>query len=171
MNVHPLLVHFPVAMFTVFAFLEFLPEKKIAKYIDINIKYHIGLFLLVVGVAGASAALASGEAIEDSFRALNYIVEVHSAFATATTWIFGALLFAYIFKYIARLQFWTNLQKQFSFLQFVQKLANVLFQRQVRLLLAIIGLISISITGALGGAIAYGPEIDPFVSFVYNLFF
>lgn len=33
---------------------------------------------------------------------------------------------------------------------------------------ALIGLWMVSITGALGGAIAYGPNIDPFVSIVYH---
>lgn len=37
--------------------------------------------------------------------------------------------------------------------------------------LALIGLIAITMTGALGGAIVYGPNVDPVVKFVYSLFF
>lgn len=33
------------------------------------------------------------------------------------------------------------------------------------------GLLLITLTGALGGIIAYGPDIDPVASFVYRLLF
>jgi len=36
---------------------------------------------------------------------------------------------------------------------------------------ALIGAVCLTITGALGGAMVYGPTSDPFVSFIYTLFF
>ena len=39
------------------------------------------------------------------------------------------------------------------------------------LLIALVGIVVITITGALGGAIVYGPEVDPIVSVIYHLFF
>jgi hypothetical protein len=38
-----------------------------------------------------------------------------------------------------------------------------------RLPLALIGVLAITITGALGGVIAFGPDIDPAATFFYNL--
>jgi len=35
--------------------------------------------------------------------------------------------------------------------------------------LALFGLAAIAITGALGGAIVYGPNIDPFVAFIIKI--
>jgi hypothetical protein len=39
------------------------------------------------------------------------------------------------------------------------------------ILLAILGLVTLLITGALGGAIVYGVAGDPFTAFVYKIFF
>jgi len=38
-------------------------------------------------------------------------------------------------------------------------------------LLALLGLVLIIITGGLGAAIVYGPNVDPFVNFIYSIFF
>ena len=38
-------------------------------------------------------------------------------------------------------------------------------------LMALVGLVALTITGGLGAAIVYGPAIDPFVGSIYHLFF
>ena len=50
----------------------------------------------------------------------------------------------------------------------VQKIAETLYKNFVPLL-ALLGLIAITITGGLGGAIVYGKDVDPIVSFIYKL--
>ena len=40
----------------------------------------------------------------------------------------------------------------------------------VAMVWAVLGLAAISITGALGAAIAHGHDSDPFVSFIYQIF-
>ena len=48
---------------------------------------------------------------------------------------------------------------------------TLLFKPWLLFLLGLAVLIAITITGSLGGALVYGPEIDPVVSFIYHLFF
>lgn len=38
-------------------------------------------------------------------------------------------------------------------------------------MLALLGIIAVTITGALGGAISHGANTDPVVQMIYNLFF
>ncbi len=51
------------------------------------------------------------------------------------------------------------------------KIAKWIINTRVSFILALIGIVGITITGTLGGAMVHGPEVDPFVSFVYHLFF
>jgi hypothetical protein len=51
-----------------------------------------------------------------------------------------------------------------------QKLSRI-FSSQVFVVLAVLGFLALSVTGALGNAITRGPESEPITSFVYHLFF
>ena len=51
------------------------------------------------------------------------------------------------------------------------KIESLVLESFIVALAALAGLIAISITGALGGAIVYGPDVDPVVSLVYHLLF
>jgi hypothetical protein len=42
-------------------------------------------------------------------------------------------------------------------------------KRWVSILLAIVGLILITVTGALGGILVYGPDVDPVAKLLYSL--
>ena len=169
MNFHPLFVHFPIAMFTLYSIIELVPEKLFRS--KIHIKRDISVVLLVTGLLGALVALPTGEAIEDSFKAVNDLVEMHSLMANISTWLFTSLLFAHIFNIISPLTVWYKIENRFRFLSVLKQLGAFLYHRKVRWVLALAGLLSISTTGALGGAIAYGPQVDPIVGFVYSLFF
>jgi hypothetical protein len=132
------------------------------------------MVLLTVGVFSSFTALSSGEEAADILGETN-LVEIHSAFAVASTWIFGVLLVAYLIHLLA-----TSLsverirllvEKLGPFWRLLVSLSRFILKPYTTITLALLGLITITVTGALGGAIVYGPDIDPIVSFVYNLFF
>ena len=50
------------------------------------------------------------------------------------------------------------------------RFVNAVLQSPFLILMALAGLAAITITGALGGAVVYGPNIDPVVSAVYRFF-
>lgn len=116
--------------------------------------------LLLIGVAGAFAALATGDSAEHLTHPNRQLVNMHATFASLSTWSYSALLvgeFAAIVNaknYIYKKGFeWIS-----SLLRFLEK---VLCNRIFSVTLAIVGFIAISITGMLGGIIAYGTTADP----------
>lgn len=169
MNIHPLFVHFPIAFLTVYAIVEVVRAKK---FLALSWLQNTKLVLLLVGVAGAFLALGTGDFGEREFAAARAIINVHETFATITTTIFCVLLVNYLITGIDTI--WGTQITSTSFgkvwLYFV-KILRVVFSGPVLVMLALAGLLAVTITGALGGAIVYGPDADPVVHFVYTIFF
>lgn len=176
MNIHPLFVHFPIALLVVYSLIEIgaylLPSLRRQTWV-----FSVKVFLLVAGAFFAFLALVTGGIAEDLVEKVNqyaFIVKVHSPFAVATTLVYLVLLAAYLVRWFD-MRGWgsrivgTNsmLLRMWSFKKFV---AHIVLDTWLLSFLALVGLILLMITGALGAAIVYGPNIDPFVSFTYHLF-
>ncbi|MHB1316513.1 MAG: DUF2231 domain-containing protein [Minisyncoccota bacterium] len=164
MNIHPLFVHFPIALLTVYALAEIIWYKKITLQ---TWWWNFKAALLTLGVIGGFVALQTGD-IAESIKGRSSLIEIHSTFAAISVWIFSALLFSYIIKFISLykseyVQYGFK-NKAFYFVEYVGK-----FITKISILLAFIGLITLTITGALGGAIVYGPDVDPVVNFIYSI--
>ena len=157
MNIHPFFVHFPIALLVVYAVLEILPLNN--RYPSVK-WIHIKAALLFIGVIGAYFSVVAGEFAEKLIQdeALKEVVETHAFFATTATFIFSVLAISYF----------ASLKNMDGI---ASRIANFILQRKISLFLAFAGLIAILITGGLGASIVYGPDADPFVSFVYKLFF
>lgn len=163
MNIHPIFVHFPIALFTLFCILELLRF-----WLKQPHWFYVKALLVIAGFSGAVVAIFTGEMAAEFLEGsdLEKVVEIHASFAVLSTLIFMTAAFAYFIS-------WINKTKQIqnrSWL-FVTKIQKFLIETNFAYILAVLGLIAITITGALGGSIVYGPEVDPFVSFVYHLFF
>lgn len=52
----------------------------------------------------------------------------------------------------------------------LNSLSEIVLSNPLAIVLALLGLGALMITGALGGAITYGPDADPIVSIVYKIF-
>ena len=169
MNIHPIFVHFPIALLALYAILETIHFRKLIYKIEF---FYIKFFLLATGTIGAFFALATGDDAEKLHRDVRSLVHVHSNFATITTIIFCILLAIYVFDWV-NLVFGEKLEvSKYSKIWNLKKLIiHKIFPGPVIILLAILGLITLLITGALGGAIVYGVTGDPFTAFVYKIFF
>jgi len=171
MNIHPILVHFPIAMLVIYAVFEIARFRFLTRQ---SWYEPTKVVLLAIGVLSSFVALSSGEVAADIVGETD-LVEMHSAFAVASTWIFSVLLIAYIVHGLAvslsvtRIR--TLVEKLGPIWRALIVLARFILKPSVAVILAILGLMAITVTGALGGAIVYGPDIDPIVSFVYHLFF
>jgi len=130
--------------------------------------------LLMIGVVFSLFALSSGETAEH-IMGRSQLIETHSFYAVASTWIFAILLVAYLVHGLAISLSISRIRTLMEKLGFIWRmlilLARLILKPYIVVTLAVLGLITITITGALGGAIVYGPEADPIVSFIYNLFF
>lgn len=164
-NLHPLFVHFPIALLFIYSIIKILPFQK---WFPKVFWKDIERVLLLIGVLGAFVALSTGEIAEELVRANHSLVEMHSAFASVATWLYSALLIGEIATIINARNFTYSKTLQFisSLLKFIEKILNN--QTFVKIL-AVLALIAISVTGLLGGVIVYGPSADPFANIVLKI--
>lgn len=179
MNLHPVIVHFPVAFLTVYAILEFL---RLQVFIRQLFWFYLKAVLVVVGEIGALVATYTGSTarhellssgIGDKSLNLRAVVSLHETWSHLSVVIFGLLAAAYLVQWLNRLAVIDYIPS--TFLKSIWKLGtwlqHLLNETALVFVLAIAGLVSITITGALGGLIVYGPNSDPVVHLVYQLFF
>lgn len=170
MNLHLLFVHFPIALLIVYALLEIISIKKLQ---SLTYWFYIKGTLVISGVISAFITLQTGEMIEGKFKYLKDLVEKHSDWATFSTWLFAIVAVSYAVMWVNKE--WNLQGKTIKYItpvwNMLSKLAVYVQKRPVIFVLALIGLVGISVTGALGGAISQGPDVDPVVHFVYYLFF
>ncbi len=136
-KIHPVVIHFPVAIFSLYALLEivnlFLEDTKYHKWIN--------GFLLLGVVAGITAVLTGNQAasnlknISSVTENIKELIEEHETYATLTMWYFTILLSA---------RFYLTNKKKFT------KMLKVTF-----VILAIVGLFLIYETGEHGGKLVY----------------
>lgn len=176
MNIHPLFVHFPIGLLVVYSILElggyFLSALRRNMW-----AFPVKAFLLFAGVLSAFAALITGgiaEEIIEETGSFSSIVEVHSSFAVATTVLYLVLAAAYLNRVFDRNRWFDRIVVMNRFFAWgwnkKKYLAHLILDTWLLPVLALLALITITITGALGAAIVYGPSADPFVSFIYHLF-
>jgi uncharacterized membrane protein len=164
-NIHPLLVHFPIALLFLYSVIKILPMQKWFPKVAWR---DVERVLLLIGVLGAFAALATGDTAEHLVHPNRQLVDAHSNFATVATFIYGALLvgeIAAVFNtYTDRIN--ASWQWLLKVSQFIEK---ILCNKAFSIILAIAGFVAISVTGLLGGVIAYGLTADPVAPFVLKL--
>jgi uncharacterized membrane protein len=169
MDLHPLFVHFPVALLTVYAVLE------IIRHWTPGEGWRTARALLViVGTAFSFASLATGEAAEHAFGKpeLIDVLETHSIVANVTTWIFAILAASYL---LTSLWVRSSIARGPSFLArpfgILSRIASTILRTPISIIAAILGFLAMGLVGALGGILAYGPDFDPITSAVYRLLF
>lgn len=155
-NIHPLFVHFPIALLFVYSIIKIFP---LQKWLPSIAWRDIEKILLTVGILGAFAALSTGETAEHIFKPDHALVEAHATFANIATWIYAALLVGILIG-MARLHtFFAKLPKWLQ--TFLIALEKILTNKTCSAILALLGLVDIAVTGLLGGVMVYGADADP----------
>ena len=162
MNIHPLLVHFPIAFFVIYSLFELIPFKKITAQ---PYWFYIKAVLIFLGVAGALAAGITGNLVEKQYFDQKALISLHSKVNFAASATFSLLAYAYFMTWIRRTQKISANNLLGISLRFENLLLNTLF----KYILVLLGFVLIVLGGALGGIIVYGPNLDPFTGFVYSL--
>ena len=164
-NLHPLFVHFPIALLFIYSIIKILPLEK--WFPSVSWK-HIERTLLVLGTLGAFAALTTGEIAEEISKPNHQLVEMHSAFANISTWVYTALLLGEILsvikdKFALKLESMAFVKKVIFFVH------SILTNEILSIALAFIGLVAICVTGLLGGVMVYGTSADPVAGLVLKI--
>lgn len=163
-NIHPIFVHFPIALLFVYSLIKIVPLQKWFQNVSWK---HIERTFLAVGVLGAFVALSTGEIAEHLTRPDHDLVEMHALFATTATWIYALLLAGELLSF--SMAWITTKLKVEKVLKVLVFLKDILTHRIISGILAILGLLAISITGLLGGVMVYGTSADPVAGLVLKV--
>ncbi len=170
-NIHPIFVHFPVALLTVYSLLEIFRLKIIRNRPE---WFYIKATILILGIITAFLALQTGDIARNLIKdpVLLSIITKHEFWAKVTFIVYGLAAAAYFVSWVNKFNF------QFlkgriigSIWKLGTVVASFLMNPAVTVVLAIAGLAALTITGTLGGSIVYHSHLDPISSFIFHLFF
>lgn len=159
MNLHVVIVHFPIALLTLYSLLELISFGRIRQ---LSYLFYIKAFLVVLGAGSAFASMQTGKMIAGGFLDHGRLLQTHALFGTITTYYFGIAGLVYLIAFLGR-SGWGRIAKPAMY-------AEKMLGSWCMPFVGLAGLIIITITGALGGSIAFGPDIDPVARFIYDLF-
>lgn len=163
-NIHPIFVHFPIALLVIYSAIRILP---LAKWFPAVAWKDIERALLVFGTLGAFAALSTGELAEELVRPNHQLVEAHSTFATAATWMYVSLLLGELSAYISAKQ--AAMVRLASVAPLISFFKRYFSEGLLPKIIALVALVTLSIAGLLGGAIVYGTTADPLAGIVLKM--
>jgi len=168
MNIHPLFVHFPIALLTIYAILELVSPwcQRRASWLRES-----KILLLLVGFVALLPTLLAGEEATHLLGE-SELIERHELFAQLTTLLFTILAGAYALGLLKHCKLGAKLKdllERVNLWSLLCRVRTFVLTKHVRMLLALLALSCITITGALGASIVYGTQVDPFVSFIFNL--
>ena len=161
MDFHPIFVHFPIALLTVYSLFELIRFKKV---LDNPIVFGMKALLLILGTAAALVALETGDLAKQMHAVRSQAVQTHEFFAQVTAILFSVLASGYIWKVLS------SSGLNFGSLgKLLNRISHFLIETWFAPLIALAGLVALTITGALGAYMVYGAGIDPFVNFIAKL--
>lgn len=173
-NYHLIMVHFPIALLTLYAFLEVLSIFKVF-YQKHGLEIGKGI-ILFAGTIGAMLSRQTGEMISEgankAYLSKN-VLELHEGFAFWATAVFVILSLSYLIYFFENIEtfkthkLYTDFKgKMHSQLKQFIKIFNT---RAIRVTLAIVGFCIILGTGALGGILAHGCNSDPMTKLMCSI--
>lgn len=160
-NIHPIFVHFPIALLSAYSVLRLLP---LSRWFPSVAWKQIRPAFLFLGVIGAAVALSTGEMAEDFAVGNQALVEMHAAFANAASWIYGVLLAGEVVAFLRSKGLVPSFLDRLA--QFIER---ILTQPFFSGMLALVGLVVLSIAGLLGGVLVYGVTADPIAPFILTV--
>lgn len=168
-QLHPVIVHFPIGLLTLYAVLELLPFRK--TWTDPRWIFAKRI-LLFFGTLAVIVAATTGEARGGENIAPGTALAMHELMATITKIIFivlaGAQVVVATTTVVTR---WVSKREwMYVIWKILERISNIITLRPVIIVGALAGLIAITLTGALGGGMVYGPEADPMVTVVFKMF-
>ena len=151
-NIHPIIVHFPVALLTIYSLIVISRVERWFPRLNWRDAKRV---LLLVGTVAAYVASTTGDMAQE-LVGRNPIVEKHELFASMSIWMFTILSVRELLPLVIGF-----LKRKNISIAFVDELNRFIQKNWIEILLAVAGFVALTITGALGGAMIYGTSADP----------
>lgn len=175
MLIHPMFVHFPIALLSIYSLMELMRIKRLEEK---DYWFFVKATFVILGALGALLARQTGELDAKAFEGSdNAILQLHALAATATTLLFLGIAACYFILWLEREGFDKRLivvlalspeSMMATFFRFLARIARSVIG-SLGPLFAIAGLLLLTITGGLGGILVYGPDADPLTKVLYDL--
>ena len=177
MNLHPIFVHFPIAILSLYAVFEMFIFGGIRRRAS---WFYVKLSLLLTGFLFSLLTLETGNEVAEHISygsSIWPVVYAHSKWAHISVFLFGVLATVYFLIWIkdypechnvySRIKNNRYLEKPWKILSFM---VSGIYNSPAIWILAFLGLIAMIITGSLGASIVHGADGDPVVRLVYKIF-
>lgn len=162
-SLHPAIVHIPIGLLLVYSLFEMFSALFPESWKQFTAAKSPMLF---IGLIGGLFALSSGDALSESYPTIQ-VLELHELFAQITMWLYGILGFTLVgIPWLERIK-WPAVDGRI--MKILLSMHHFFARRTVRFIIAGVGLLALTITGALGGAMTHGSEADPLTSFVTSI--
>ena len=176
MNFHSMMVHFPIALLVIYSLLELIGFRNVNKYLN---WFYIKASFVIIGAITAFPALSTGEMLENVSKYDKNLVHLHESFASASTNFFVVIAVIYLLAFLhinTKTSDFINSCKKIPaegkrIINKIISYAKLIVNSPLFLFMAIIGIVLLTITGALGGILSSGVGVDPIADFIYHLFF
>lgn len=175
MNIHPLIVHFPIALLMLYTFFEVV---RVPWFVRQSWYFYIKAVLVTLGTIAVYAAMTTGDWFAESIprdAPIQAVIEKHEMMASITAVIFSILAVTYTLLWLGK----TGVLQRFAerhewsrpLVRLTEHCEQSRYMTPALIILAIAGAVAVGVTGGLGASMVYGPDIDPFVTIIYKLFF
>ncbi|MBX4195592.1 hypothetical protein KW796_01385 [Candidatus Parcubacteria bacterium] len=149
MNLHPIVIHFPIALLTLYSIFELIRFQKV---IEKPYVFYIKAFLVTFGALGALAGVITGAITSGWAIGGPRIFALHQIFGLSTLILSIGIAKGYLFHW-----------------QRPNWYSEHVLRPRVLVPLALLLLIAITITGGLGAAMTRGTHFDPFMAPIFKL--
>ncbi|MHB1330762.1 MAG: DUF2231 domain-containing protein [Minisyncoccota bacterium] len=148
---HPIVIHFPIALLTIYAILELVRFRKI---LEKPYWFYIKASLIIAGSVGALVGVITGAIASGWIIGGSRIFALHQIFGLSTLVLSVISAKAYGWEWF--------IGPGNGFSKFV-------LQPKIIVILAFLILVCITITGGIGGAMIRGTQFDPLMAPIFKL--
>jgi uncharacterized membrane protein len=143
-DIHPLVIHYPIAFLTVYSLAELL---RFRKFMELPYWFFIKASLVIIGTFSAIVTYIFA-LLSPALQMESRLVDMYKIFMLLTAILFSVIAYAYLYE-------WKRPGSS--------SLARFILRPKIIVTLSLVGMFLIVLAGGLFGATIYGTHFDPYL--------